>query len=243
MSTPHVSIVLATIRPDLVPQALEGIAGQTLRQGIEVILVHDGGAPIDPGPQPFPVRSVGLRPRLGPSAVRNAAMAWAEGDVIAFCDDDDLWEANHLEKVVPAAESGGLGYTDAILENVVDGWTEPFRFHFRPGVLRRTNPIILSTAAVDRAVLRQVGGFDASFDRYEAWDWFLRIEEAGLPIIRVPEVTVRYRYSPRSVTADTDAMAEAFQRFRTKHALGEIEQANFAGMVHGDAWADLRDPG
>lgn len=239
---PQVSIVLPTTRPDLVPQAIAAIAAQTFRGAIELLLIRDGGPPIDAGAVPFSVRSVGVEPQLGPSLVRNAAMAWATADVIAFCDDDDLWHPEHLADIVaPVRERGGLAFSDALLQHVQEGWEAPFRFRFDEDVLRRTNPIILSTTAVHRDVLGKVGGFDPEFSRYEAWDWFLRIKEQGLPITRVPKVSVTYRYSQRSQTADTEKMAEAFSRFREKHGLGDLPQANFATMAREAAWDDIRD--
>lgn len=241
---PRVSVIVPATRPDLLPRALAGIAAQTYRGDLEVIVVHDGGAALDVGSWPFALRSIGLTPRQGPSRVRNAGMAWAAGDVLAFCDDDDLWLPDHLQATVAeAARQGGLAFTDALLVHVSEGWQRRFGFRFSPDLLRQTNPIILSTAVLARGALGRVGGFDQEFDRYEAWDWFLRMAQAAVPIVRVPRVTVEYRYSGRSATADADAMAEAFARFCRKHGLEDLPLANFAVMAQDPRWSALREGG
>lgn len=241
---PSTSVILPTIRPDLLPAALQNIAAQRFNGDLEVIVIHDGGDPLEMATSPFPVRSIGVKPRLGPSQARNVAAALAQGDLLAFCDDDDGWHPLHLQKTADLAlAEQGVVFTDALMENVAEGWTKPFRFRFGAGVLRRTNPIILSTVVMARSAWQKLGGFDAGLSRYEAWDLFLRAEEMDIPIRHVPEVTVTYRYSARSITADDAAMAASFVRFRDKHKLSDLRRASFATMLTDPAFADLREGG
>lgn len=241
MAAPLVSVIIATARPDLLPEALRSISQQTWSGPLEVVVGHDGGPPLS-FESTLPIRSFGTKTRSGPAAVRNEAFARATGSIFAFLDDDDLWYPDHLRAVVPvAAATRGLAFSDALLIHQGEGWQAPFRFRFTPEMLDETNPIILSTVAVHRRVWQTVGGFDASFWRYEAWDWFLRIRAAGLPLTRVPRITATYRFHERSTTADDSAMAEAFDRLRAKHGLGDLPRAHFALMCTDPRWAHLRE--
>ena len=233
------SVILPTTRPDLLPRALRSIAAQSLLPA-EVLVVHDGGPALDIGRLPFPVRSIGIQPRQGPSAVRNAAVALSTSELIAFLDDDDEWMPEHLASLAPAA-GRALAFCDAELTNESEGWSAPFRFRFTPALLRRTNPIILSGIALPKEAFWRVGGFDAALARYEAWDFFLRLQEAGVEIVRVPKATLNYRFSQRSATADDGAMAEAFARFCRKHGLKDLPRANFASMLRDPTFAADRD--
>ena len=47
--------------------------------------------------------------RTGPAATRNRAAARANGEFLAFLDDDDAWQPEYLARVVPPA-GYALGY-------------------------------------------------------------------------------------------------------------------------------------
>lgn len=232
------SVIIPATRPDLLPRALRSVAAQTLLPR-EVLVLHDGGPPLELGGWPFPLRSFGILPRVGPSLARNMLAAAASGERLAFLDDDDEWLPEHLSRLHQDAGEG-LAFTDAWLEHEAEGWTRLFAFRFTPQLLRRTNPVILSTTAVSRAAFWRVGGFDPDLSRYEAWDLFLRLQAAGFAIRRLTGADVHYRYSPRSLTADEAAMAAGFEAFRQRHGL-DIQPGSFAGMLDDPDLAHVRE--
>ena len=101
MSSPAVSVVVPTYqRPDYLRQTLQSILSQTWSD-LEVLVVSDG-----PSEETESVvrelgdaRLVSLSiPHHGwPAPSRNAGIARARAEFIAFCDDDDLWERDKLE--------------------------------------------------------------------------------------------------------------------------------------------------
>ncbi len=232
-------MIIPTTRPDLLPRALRSVAAQTMPP-LEVLAVCDGGPPPDAGSWPFLLRTVGIAPRQGPSAVRNAAVTLSRGEHVAFLDDDDEWLPDHLAALAPAAERH-LAFSDAIVTHEGEGWSRRFAFRFSPQLLRRTNPIILSGVAMPKRVFFQVGGFDQALRRYEAWDLFLRVQAAGAGIVRVPGTTLHYHFSDRSATADDQAMADAFAVFRHRHGLLDLPRASFASMLTDPRFAADRD--
>lgn len=237
-----ISVIMPTTRGDLVPRALRSIATQEVAEDIEVLLLRDGGPALEAGEWPFSVRSLGITPRLGPAGARNAAAILSRGALLAFLDDDDEWLPGHLSSLLDVVRTtGGLAFSDAEFLHEAEHWTAPFRFRFHPEILRSTNPIILSGAAMPRSAFLAVGGFDADLPAYEAWDLFLRLAQAGVPLQRVPSVTLRYHFSPRSTTADDARMRDAFKQFRDKHGLGELARASFAAMLLDPRWRSMRE--
>jgi len=103
-ANPLVSVVLPTRnRPDRLGRALASVLRQSYTR-FEVLIVDDASTiPADelvdrvaPGDRRVKVKR--LSERAGAAAARNAAFADAQGDVVAFIDDDDEWKPQKLER-------------------------------------------------------------------------------------------------------------------------------------------------
>lgn len=97
-----VSVVVPTYnRADLIGETLERILAQTVPPA-EVIVVDDGST----DDTPAVLARFGARIRVeriensGEIDARNHGIRLARGTLIAFCDSDDLWEADHLARMV-----------------------------------------------------------------------------------------------------------------------------------------------
>jgi glycosyltransferase involved in cell wall biosynthesis len=98
-SAPKVSVVIAThIRATFLPETIESVLRQQFG-AFEIIVVDDGST--DSTQQVL--RAYGQRLRVisqdnqGPSAARNAGVAQARAEWIAFQDSDDVYARHHLE--------------------------------------------------------------------------------------------------------------------------------------------------
>jgi glycosyltransferase involved in cell wall biosynthesis len=103
---PTISVVMATFNgAKFLEEQLGSLARQT-RPPDELIVSDDGS---EDGTvevlktfaetSPFPVRISENRPRKGYRENFTSAAAQASGDLIAFCDQDDIWSGDKLEKV------------------------------------------------------------------------------------------------------------------------------------------------
>src|SRR5947209_20616164 len=104
-----VSVVIPTRnRPEMLGAAIGSVLAQTFT-GYEIIVVING--PDNAAtPKTFEAATtMGCRivriERAGIAVALNAGIAAAQGEWIAFLDDDDLWEPNRLEAELKLAEA------------------------------------------------------------------------------------------------------------------------------------------
>jgi glycosyltransferase involved in cell wall biosynthesis len=111
---PVVSVVIATRdRPEMVREAIDSVYAQTLDGDIEVIVVADQSEP-DLGlvrqEEGRSTRVISNTRSVGLAGARNSGIEAATGEYVAFCDDDDLWLPEKLERQVAAlAAAPGAG--------------------------------------------------------------------------------------------------------------------------------------
>jgi glycosyltransferase involved in cell wall biosynthesis len=102
---PRLSAAIVTHnRARYVPHALESVLSQTYRD-FEVIVVDDGSTDgteeaLAPYLDDRRVRYA-WQENQGKAGARNAAVQLAQGELFAFCDSDDYWLADRLERQLP----------------------------------------------------------------------------------------------------------------------------------------------
>jgi glycosyltransferase involved in cell wall biosynthesis len=153
------------------PAQLEALARQRYRGSWDV-LVADNGSTDDTvalarsWADRLPLRVVDASARPGINAARNIASGEAVGDLLAFCDGDDLVGEGWLAALVDAAQWYDLvgGRLD---EESLNPSGAPFRPRMPPGAL----PVALdflpfavgANLAIWADVLEDLGGFDERF--------------------------------------------------------------------------------
>jgi glycosyltransferase involved in cell wall biosynthesis len=95
-----ISVIIPTAdRPGPLHRALRSLARQTHRD-FETVIVRDGGLParpvVDAWQHELRLTLVDRDTRGGVSAARNAGLAAASGEYVAFLDDDDIFFPEHL---------------------------------------------------------------------------------------------------------------------------------------------------
>jgi glycosyltransferase involved in cell wall biosynthesis len=157
---------------------VESLASQT-HPNHEIVLVNDGstdrsGALIDELARAENIIAV-HQSNAGVAAARNKGIRCASGDLIAFCDQDDLWLSNKLEAQLPLFSSEiGLvfsgvefRYPERSRQAVPKGPPPTFQS------MLLSNSICSCTAIVRRSELEQVGLLDPDRALMGVDDWHL----------------------------------------------------------------------
>ena len=202
---PKISVIVRTKdRPELLREALASLAASTYRRA-EIVLVNDGGKPpVVPADFPLSVEVVNLESNRGRAAAANAGIAAASGEYVAFLDDDDLVEPEHLATLAGLVRAAGVrvAYTDAavgVYELDGDtGWrcTErriPYSRDFDPELLLFDNYIPFNTLLIERSLFEQAGELDDDLPFFEDWDYLIRLATLT-PFHHLARVTCEYRH-------------------------------------------------
>ncbi len=151
----------------------------------------------------------------GPAATRNAGIAAATGEWVAFLDHDDYWKPGKLKAQLEAAArtNADVIYTNAENFGDVNRVAElrsipdqmPEGDLFEPLLL--DNFIVVSSTMVRRSLLQQVGGFNAP-PGVEDWDLWLRLATSGAKFAPVREALTMYQWRPGSLSKNFERMRE-----------------------------------
>jgi glycosyltransferase involved in cell wall biosynthesis len=220
---PLVSVIVPTLnRPVELGQALASITAQ---QGIdlaevEVIVVNDGGTPVEAvvaaaRERGLPVTAVAHPRRLGLPSARNTGLDQTSGEYVAFLDDDDVFLPHHLATALSGLHSGvdGVATTclvtdhridparpvDGLLDGIVEGPVDRavvWDVGFYPLLLEACNLFPVHTAVFRRPATARL---DPGLPAIEDWDFWLRLtHEHGYRFTRVHQPTVVYHRVPQA---------------------------------------------
>jgi glycosyltransferase involved in cell wall biosynthesis len=216
---PKVGVIVCTYqRPEGLRCALDSVLAQTYRD-FEIIVVDDGSDPppgLPLGPHET-VRWIRTEHR-GIGSARAIGLGAVRSEFTAYCDDDDVWEPDHLSTL--------LGYLFANPEVALaygDSWTlraglplEAASAIAFDSTLLADYPYISASDAVHRTdVARAAGGFDAARTAFEDWDLWLRMSLVGT-LRHVPAVVGKRSWDERCLLAgdhwqEWDAVHRAHQ--------------------------------
>jgi glycosyltransferase involved in cell wall biosynthesis len=186
--------------------ALASLLGQS-RPPDEVVVADDGST--DETAEIAAAAGPGVRVLAGPfggaAAARNAGVAAARGDLLAFLDHDDVWTDGRLERHLAV-----LSREPAV--DLVLGLTQ--RARDEGGRLVPTGPPAaepsLGAILVTRRAFERVGPLDAAKTFDEDVDWFLRAREARVPARLDRAVAQVYRRHATNATNQRAADVRGF---------------------------------
>jgi glycosyltransferase involved in cell wall biosynthesis len=151
------------------------------------------------------VRYVRHEVNLGLASARNTGITVAQGDYLAFLDDDDLWAPVKLSRQMEVHQRNPeVGYTIVNLEHFIEPRMVPPDW-MRDKLLDKAMPGYLPSAlVVKRVVFDEIGVFDPSFRYGEDSDWFFRAKDAGVPMRLIPETLLYRRIHDSNMTANAE---------------------------------------
>jgi glycosyltransferase involved in cell wall biosynthesis len=186
--------------------ALDSVVAQTY-QAWELVLV-DGGSTdgtLAIARSYERVRSI-RQGGAGLADAWNCGLEAAAGELIAFLDSDDRWEAGKLDRQVRLLEADAdidCSITKArfVLEPGVEAPSG-----FRPELLASEHVANMPSALLARrSVFARIGTFDTRWGIAPDVDWFARAKDAGLRVAIVPEVLVHKRVHDRNLSTQGGA--------------------------------------
>lgn len=180
-------------------------------------------------------------PGKGPSAARNfGALGHARGDVIAFCDADDIWHPGKLSGLAncfkdPSVHGayGRIGFfrtapSDATVFSTVPGADVTI------SMLLGENPVCtMSNFAVRRRAFAATGGFDEAMVHNEDLEWLIRLVGGGARVAGIDSLHTYYRTSVGGLSTDLEAMrAGREQAIATAARFGVVPSAAAHAIHH-----------
>lgn len=223
---PRVSVIIPCYNTALLlAQCLDSVFAQTFRD-FEAIVVNDGSpdtSELEKVLEPYMSRIVYIRQSSkGPAGARNAGIANAHGEFVAFLGGADSWMPHHLETQIKQFENDpslDLAYANSILTGdpgrQVDFQTRypsngPANFET---IAAERCQIPIATVVARKAVIVKAGGFDESLPRCDDFDMWLRTAFHNAKIGYIRQVTAYMAMGrPGALGASRAKVAEAYWR-------------------------------
>jgi glycosyltransferase involved in cell wall biosynthesis len=204
-------------------QQLRALAEQTCSEPWEVIVADNNstdqsGSVVQKWINRSPsVRLIDASKAHGPGGTRNAGVALAHGDLLAFCDADDVvgpgWLAAHVSALVESDISAGVfDYWS------LNGRNTPSPFSYAPPPAMSLFGFLPAAGsgnlAVRRSSFEEVGGFTEEMMTGEDFDLSWRLQLAGHRFVLNRDAVVARR--------DQQGFKEVFRRYTAYGRCGPV---------------------
>lgn len=248
MSSSDVSVVIATRdRPELLRRAIDAALDQESAGQIEVVVVYDQSTPdssLERKSDGRLVRVVTNDGSPGLAGARNCGARAASFDLLAFCDDDDVWLTGKLERQLRCLHDGYDTVVTGIVIDYAGKLTErvptPEDVTVPALIRRRSFEAHPSTVMVRRdAFFGDIGVVDEQIPGGygEDYDWIIRAARHGR-IGVVAEPLVRVLWHRASFFARRwETIITALDYLLTKHPEFGADPAGLARIYGQKAFA------
>ncbi len=215
---PTVSIIIAAYNSaEYIGETVSSVFAQTFTD-YELIIVNDGSTDAtEQALEPFRDRIIYLRQNnRGPAGARNTGLRQARGGYLALLDNDDLWEATYLEKMIAQLEGEpgtGLIYPNAVLFGAPRWEGKLFQeiypssqpVTFEKLLTRECN--VFASSLFRREIIQRFGMFDESLPKgVDDFDLWLRLAQRGVRFTFTTEPLVHYRKHHKALSMDALTM-------------------------------------
>jgi GT2 family glycosyltransferase len=201
--------------------------------------------------RPYADRIVVLEERRrGAAAARNAGIAGAGGEVVAFTDADCVVDQDWLRRLVEPLQDPGVGISGGTIlarpsANDVERFGEEIHDHRRAIEVYQPPYAITMSWASRREFLRALGGFDERFIRGQDVDLSYRVSQAGYALAFVPEAVVYHRNETSRAGLFREGFVHGFHgvrvRKRHEHFLRRYGHGRFNTRAYAAIGSRLRD--
>jgi len=210
----------------MLARAVRSVIGQSYPGEIECVIVFDRCSPVPVDIDLPPGRQVRILTNTrtpGAAGARNTGVAASDGAVVAFCDDDDTWDADKLRLQVERLDESAAGFVSC-----------GTRFHYADRVIARPAPssvdlqqlvrsrhaeLGLPTFVLYREALTEIGLLDEQIPGSYGEDYDLLLRAARrAPIAAVPQPLVDVLWHQQSFFAQHwQTIADGLAYLLSKH--------------------------
>lgn len=204
MDGPLVSVIVAVSNGSrYLAQALESVLSQTYRR-IDLIVVDDGS--VDNSDRIArsreEIRYISQQ-NAGLAVARNVGVNAAQGELVAFIDQDDLWTPNKLDSQVDyLLQNPEIQYVNAWVKMFVEPGTSPRQGYTEDFLGRAHVGRTPGTLVARKSVFDLIGMFSADFSIACDVEWFVRANARNIPMFIIPEVLLYKRIHNNNLSSD-----------------------------------------
>ena len=194
-----VSVILPTRnREESFRKALRSVLEQE-RKDWELIVVNDGDTDVSGIlPEGYRIKYLRNDTRAGASASRNRGITAAEGEFIAYLDDDDAWLPNHLSVPADILRRCDFFYSAAEIRDKNGSLFLSSPFSYRK--LAKTNFIPTPAVIHRKSLVSSAGGWNEDLPCLQDWELWCRMLLRTEAVIRRVDTTVIINRSEDSIT-------------------------------------------
>lgn len=204
------TVVITTYnRPDYLLESLKGALNQTVKPK-EILVIDDYSSKdyqdvLDQFDRST-FQYIKLKQPSGANVARNTGLELATGDVIAFLDDDDVWDNDYLEQhlaELQTADAVTCGFR--FLENPDKTRINPI-INITQEVIKNGNKFCGMSGVTCKAELAKKLKFDVELKNSQDWDFFVRITLEGATFVNIPKPIYHYRRGHVSISTEVKSM-------------------------------------
>jgi GT2 family glycosyltransferase/peptidoglycan/xylan/chitin deacetylase (PgdA/CDA1 family)/SAM-dependent methyltransferase len=202
---PQICVLMTTRnRPETLPEAIQSVVDQTYKDW-HLFIVNDGGEDVRDVVESFcdPRIIYHSRAHAGKAAALNFAIAQSRSKYIAYLDDDDRFQPNHLEVLHSYFGSHpDARFVYSAAYEVSETWSNSewketgrqvkYGFQGNIGQLMKDNFIPNLCAMHERSLFEEAGCYDEHLEVLIDWDMYRRLSVVSPPHF-VNCITAEYR--------------------------------------------------
>ncbi len=158
-----------------------------------------------------------------PNVLRNLGIQCANGNYIAFLDDDDTWESSKIERQINYFNKYDIGlcYTG---KNVVS--ENNIKYSFKNGIFKSTKQSILwdnfigitSSIMIKKEVITNIGDFDESLPALQDYDFCIKVcQNYNVKGIKEALVNYHYKHHQNQISQNTQYLKKASKMIAAKY--------------------------
>jgi glycosyltransferase involved in cell wall biosynthesis len=248
-----VSVIITTYnRRNLLSYAIQSVFEQTYLE-FEIIVINDRGDDVSDIVESFHSDKIRLVTHIANSGLayaRNTGIQIANGDILCYLDDDDLFLPNHLDVIANAFNKNlavNILYVDANYineelekeyRNIISVNEKFVGNEYSLERLLISNYIPINSLAHRSSILTKIGLFNESLKLYEDWDMLLRMAIVS-DFLHIKQTTVEVRN--RLGIADNMLMSSnlsnynmyrSFYKKYNKNISPKLKMARYGKLCH-----------